>query len=135
MYVCIVCTTCGYSLSKVWEQFMQFNRYAKYLPCSSLLVLCFSFVYQFLHCVFYLHLHSREINFLMHFRRFFPFFQFSILLLYVYVRICISFNYIRVYMAVLKNFPFSFVCVCVFFRFFTCFSFIFILLYNRNMLM
>lgn len=92
---------------------------------------------RFLHCVFNLHLHSREINFLMHFhfnfRRFFCRF---ILAICTYVCNCIFLNYIRVYMAVLKNFPF---CFDLFFFFyfiiFISFLIVFNLLYNRNMLM
>lgn len=99
---------------------LQFNLYAKYLPCSLLL----SSFCRFLHCVFNLHLHSREINFLMHFhfnfRRFFCRFFLAIC---TYVCNCISLNYIRVYMAVLKNFPFCF--DLFFFFYFIIFFFVF----------
>lgn len=116
IYVCIVCTTCGYSLLNECGTAMQ--SLCKIFAMFLLFFL--SSFCPFLYCVFNLHLHSREINFLMHFhlnfRRFFCRFFLAIC---TYVCNCISLNYIRVYMAVLKNFPF-----CIFFSVFTCSFFI-----------
>lgn len=90
---------------------LQCNLYAKYLPCfsCSFFLLFVRFFIVCLTCIC-----TAEINFLMHFhfnfRRFFCRFFLAIC---TYVCNCISLNYIRVYMAVLTNFPFCF----VFFRF------------------